>query len=180
VDDGHVGVECRYRGQGLPRERADDRSHAVRSGGETGSRIATEHRERESGGTGHISIGQAGVAVFIDLESAGPGILDRVAEAMEGADAGIPAPGEDQLGGTTHPDHLVEEQIRGEPDEREIGHTLADDFVAGGKRYEVGESLHGDGIAVMDQQLDGLRQCQYLCHGSPVCAVRTIDLMSNV
>ena len=119
------------------------------------------------------------MAVLVDFEWAGPGVLDGISKAMQRSDAGIAAPREHQLGCASHADHLVKEEIRRETDEDEIRQALSDDFVTGRKRNQMGEPLHGDAVTVMDERLDGLGKCQNLCHRPPLCVIRTIDLIPN-
>jgi hypothetical protein len=88
-----------------------------------------------------------GVAVLLDLERLRPAVFDRVAEAMERSDAGIAAPREHQLRRGAAADHLVVDQIRRHPDQREIRQPLPDDFMAGRKRDEVREALERDARA---------------------------------
>jgi hypothetical protein len=119
------------------------------------------------------------MAVFIDLEWTGPVVLDGIPQPVERSDTGIPTPREHQLRRAAHADHLVEQHIRRQANQREITPTLADDLVAGGERNEVGEPFHGHAVAVMDQGLDRFWKRQYLCHGARTCVLRTIHLMPN-
>ena len=83
-----------------------------------------------------------GVAVLLDLERARPAVLDRVAEAVQRADAGIAAPREDvSLRAQPDADQLVVDDVGRHPDEVQVTPPLADDLVAGGERDEVGEAL---------------------------------------
>ena len=68
--------------------------------------------------------------------------LYRLAEAVERADAGIAAPREDELACATHADHLVVDDIRRHPDQRQLPSPLAHDLMTRGVRDEVRESLH--------------------------------------
>jgi transketolase C-terminal domain/subunit len=55
-------------------------------------------------------------------------------------------------------DQLVVENVRRHADQKQILLALPDDFVAGGIGDQVGETLHGDGIAVMHVFGNGFRQ----------------------
>ena len=59
--------------------------------------VAAEHREGQVGGARLVGVGHRGVAVLLELERLRPAVLDRVAQAVQRADAGIAAPGEDEL-----------------------------------------------------------------------------------
>jgi hypothetical protein len=89
--------------------------------------------------------------VFLYLKRTGPAVLHGVAEAVQGANTGVPTPGEDQFLGAAHPDHLVVDEVRGHPDQGQVPPLLADDLVASGGRNEVREAFEGDRVAVVDQ-----------------------------
>jgi hypothetical protein len=95
--------------------------------------------------------------MFFERERTGPGILDRIAQTMQRADAGISAPRKDKLFGAAHSDELVVDQIRRHPDERQPLAPLADRFVGCGKRNQMCEALHGDAVAVMQMLPDRRR-----------------------
>src|SRR5215218_472974 len=89
--------------------------------------------------------------MFLYLQRTGPAVLYGFAEAMQGSDVRVSAPGEDQLLGASHPAYLVIDQVSGHPDQCQVPSLLADDLVAGGGRNEVREALKGDRVAVVDQ-----------------------------
>ena len=93
------------------------------------------------------------MAVLLDLELAR---LDRVAEAVQRADARVAAPGEDQLARAAGADQLVVDDVRRHPHERQVALALADDLVPGGDGDQVGEALQRDGVAVVDEVGDGV------------------------
>src|SRR5882762_318863 len=97
-------------------------------------------------------------------ERARPAILDRVAHAMERADARIAAPGKHRLVGAAHADELVVDQVGRHADQREAPAALADHLVAGGVRNEMGEAFHRERVAVADIGLHGGRQGHELSH----------------
>jgi hypothetical protein len=126
--------------------------------------VATQHCERQAGGAGDVGVGEPGVAVLLDLERLRPALLDRIAQAVQRADAGIAAPREHELSGAAHADQLVVDQVRRHPDQRQILPALADHLVAGRMGDQVRESLQGDSIAVLQQLGDGLPEREQLCH----------------
>src|SRR5438445_637291 len=79
-----------------------------------------------------------------------PAVLDRVAEAMQRADARVAAVGEDELAGGTDADHLVVQQIRRHPDQLQLATPLAQQLMPGGERNQVGESLERDAVTIVD------------------------------
>lgn len=79
---------------------------------------------------GLIGISYGRVGVLFDLQLVGPAPLDRVAQPMQRADAGIAAPRKHELLGTTHADHLIVDQIRRHADQRQIFQLLTNDLVA--------------------------------------------------
>ena len=56
--------------------------------------VAAHHRERQPGRAGDVAVRHPGVAVLLELEGVRPVALDRVAEPVQRADAGIASPGE--------------------------------------------------------------------------------------
>jgi hypothetical protein len=123
---------------------------------EVAARIAPHHGEREARCTRRVAVRHPRMAVLLELERPRPAVLDRVPEAVEAADPGVPAPGEHEPPHTAHPDQLVVEDVRCHADERQIGATLPEDLVTGGEGDQVGEALERDGAAVGDRSLDRL------------------------
>ena len=82
-------------------------------------------------------------------------MLYRVPEPVQRADTGITAPGEDELAHAARADELVVNQVWRHPDQGQVAAPLPDHFVAGGERDQVGETLHSDGVPVMDGPLHG-------------------------
>ena len=87
-----------------------------------------------------------------------PAVLDRIAQPMQRADAGIAAPREGQLARAAHADHLVVDQVRRHADQVQVAPALADDLVPGGERDQVGEAFQRDARAVGDVRGDRLAQ----------------------
>jgi hypothetical protein len=162
VNHCHIRVERGHRGQPLTSERAGDRADR-RVAGQTGQAlqagpaVPAQDRERHPGGAGHVPVGHPGVAVLLQLQRAGPGVLHRVTEPVQRADARVATPREDQLARAASPDELVVDDVRGHPDEGQIAPPLPDHFAPGGERDEVCETFHGHRIAVVHGPLDGVR-----------------------
>ena len=91
-------------------------------------------------------------------------MLDRVAEAVQRADAGVAAPGEDELARAAHADELVVDQVGRHADQRQVAPPLPDDLVAGRERDEVGEPLHRDRVAVVHEGRDRFGERHDLRH----------------
>src|SRR5262245_25001228 len=102
--------------------------------------------------------------MLLDGDGSGPAILVGIAEAMQRADPGIADPGEDQLVGAAHADELVVDQVGRHPDQGQMPAALADDLVAGRERDEMGEALHGDGVAITDGLFHRLGQGEKTRH----------------
>ena len=129
-----------------------------------GADIAAEDGARQTGGARLIGIRHRGMRMFLDFELVRPAVFDRVAQAMQRADAGIAAPGENELFRAAHADELIVEQIRRHPDQGEMLSALADHLMAGGVRNEMGEAFHRHHVAVADDGLDGLGERQNTRH----------------
>ena len=124
--------------------------------GEIAAAVAAQHAEREVRRAGRVRGRHAGVRVLLELERRRPAVLDRVAEPVQRADAGVAAPREDELPGAAHPDQLVVDDVGRHPDERQVAPPLADQLVPGRVRDQVREALERDGVAVADELGDRL------------------------
>src|SRR3954463_13330424 len=124
------------------------------------------------------------MGVLDELERPRPAVLDGVAHPVQRPDTRVAAVGEDHPRHAPEADHLVEEDVRREPDDGEVGVALAQKLVAGGERDEVREALQGDEASIPHQRRDSLRQrldpAGLLHPGPPVrsscahmCATRT-------
>src|SRR5437763_11003001 len=100
------------RGEHLARERTGPAADA-RPRGEVALRVAAEEAEGEVRGARGVGGRHPGVRVLLELERPRPALLDRVAQPVERAHAGIPAPGEGQLPSTVRADQLVVDDVRG-------------------------------------------------------------------
>ena len=147
-----------HRRQLLAGERAGDALDVRVHLRQVGADVAAEHRARQARRARLIGVGHGGVGMLLDLERLRPAILDRVAQAVQRADAGIAAPGEDELVDAAHADELVVDQVRRHADQRQVLAALADDLVAGGVRDQVGEPLHRHGVAIADGRIRRPRQ----------------------
>ena len=86
------------------------------------------------------------------------GIVGVQKEAVQRADARIAAPGEFHSARRTGTNQLVVENIRRHADQKQILFALPDHFMTGGIGNQVGEPLHGDGVAVMHVFGNGFSQ----------------------
>src|SRR5262249_23926446 len=94
------------------------------------------------------------VAVLLDGERMRPPVLDRVAEAVDRAHAGIAAPREHEALRAAHADQLVVEDVGRHADELEVLAALANHFVAGGEGDEMREAFHRYRLAVSHETRD--------------------------
>jgi hypothetical protein len=107
--------------------------------------------------------------MLLDGDRRRPAVLVGIAETMQRAHARIAHPGEDELVGATHADELVVDQVGRHPDQREAPAALADDLMPGCERDQVGEPLHGHGVAIPDGRFHGLGEGKETGHaGVPV------------
>jgi hypothetical protein len=60
--------------------------------GQIRAAVAAQDRERQAGSAGDVGVGEPGVAVLLDFQRLRPALLDGIAQAVQGADAGIAAP----------------------------------------------------------------------------------------
>src|SRR5262245_9995801 len=89
--------------------------------------------------------------MLLELERAGPTILDRIAEAVQRAHTGIAAPREDEPARRAHADELVVDDVGGHPHQREVTLFLSDQLMSRSMRNEVRETLERDGVAVANE-----------------------------
>ncbi len=74
-----------------------DRPRPAVCADQVGADVAAHDRERQPRGAGRVAVGHPGVRVLLDLQRPRPAVLDRVAEAVQRADARVAAVGEDEL-----------------------------------------------------------------------------------
>ena len=86
--------------------------------------------------------------VLLELKRLRLAALDRAAHAVQGADARITRPREDQLRGAAGCDQLVVDEIGRETGERQITALLADDLVRGGEADEMREPFDDEDVAI--------------------------------
>src|SRR3569833_743029 len=137
MDHGDVRPVRRDRGELLPGERAHDRFDIRTDLRQVGADVAAEDGERKTRRAGLIGVCHRGVRVLLDFDLVRPALLGRLAEAMQRADAGVAAPGDDEPVDAAHADHLIVNQIRRHTDERQMLAALPDDLVYGRLLYEI-------------------------------------------
>src|SRR5690606_9494552 len=150
MDYRYIRADRRYGRQSLTGKGAFDELDLVVDLGQVAADITAQYRQGQTRGTRFIGIGHGCVAMLDQLEATRPAFLYGVPHAMQGADTGVAAPGEDELLGTTGADHLVVDQVRGHADQCQITFALANDFMTRGEGNQVGEAFHRDGITVVD------------------------------
>jgi hypothetical protein len=163
MDDANIGTDRRNSGDPLPGERAGDPGDPSPLG-QAGSLVAADEPEREVGGAGGVAGCHPGVRVFLELERRGPALLHGVAQPVQGADAGVAAPGEDQLPGAPHPDQLVVDHVGRHSHKGQVAALLADQLVARRMRDQVREPLERDDVVVSDELANRLRERNDLRH----------------
>jgi hypothetical protein len=95
------------------------------------------------------------VLVLLDFERRGPALLDRVPQAVERAHTGVAAPGEHQFFDAACADELVVDHIGGHADHGQVAALLANNLMARRKRDQMSEPFKRDGVAVLDEFLNG-------------------------
>ena len=88
--------------------------------------------------------------MLFQLELLRPSVFDCVSQTVQRADAGIAAPGENQLADAAHADELIVNEVRRHPDQRQPLAALTDNLVARSMRDKMSETLKRDGVAVAD------------------------------
>ncbi len=156
VDDRDVGTKRRHGRQLLAGIGAGDRADRRIDLGEVDALIAAEHRKRQVGGAGLVGVRHRRVAVLLELKRLGPAVLHRVAQPMQRPDAGIAAPGKDELLRRPDADQLVVDQVRRHADQRQPLLLLADDLVPRGEGDQMREAFHGDAVAIVHVAPDRL------------------------
>ena len=135
---------------------------------QVGAGVAPDHAEGEPARARDIGVGEVGMAALLDLHGPGPAVLHRIAEAVQRAHPRIAAPGEDQAPDAAHADELVVDEVRRHAHRGEVAEARADHRVARGMGDQVGEPLHGDGVAVFDERGHRLGERDDLGHAPGV------------
>jgi hypothetical protein len=121
-----------------------------------------------------------GVAVLLDGERVRPAVLDRVAEAMDRAHAGIAAPREHEARRASHADQLVVEDVGRHADELQVFAALPDHFVSGSEWNQVGETFHRNRLAVAHVASDRVRERHDLVRHGGTTFWREIAMIDSV
>ena len=165
VNDGHVGLDRRYRGKGFAGEGTFDKFDLLVVLGKIGAGIGPQHCEGQFGGSGHVGIRQVSVAVFLNFERPGPVVLDGVTKTVQGTDAGVSTPGKNELFRAAGSDQLIVDHVRSHAHQRELSPLLPNDFVSRRERNQVRESLHRHGVAVAHQRSHCFPESRDVSHG---------------
>ena len=128
----------------------------ARASREVAARVAAEHAEGQVRGAGRVRRRHPCVRVLLELERPRPAVLDRVAQPVQRADAGVAAPREDELRRAAGADQLVVDDVGRHPHERQLAPLLPDQLVPRGVRDQVREALERDRVAVADERGDGV------------------------
>ncbi|MCY1355382.1 hypothetical protein D9M69_418020 [compost metagenome] len=174
MDHGDVRAHAGQGGEPFAGERAFDELDLGVDLDQVGALVAAQHRERQVGSPGHVGVGQRRMAVLGDLQGVRPALLHRVAQAVQRADAGVAAPGEDQLLRAAGADQQVVDQVGGHAHQGQVFLALADQLVGSGGRDQVGETFEGNGVAIVDEALDGFAESQEFSHGGSRLVVRGV------
>ena len=118
VDDPDVRPDRGHRRELLARERALDPRHA-RPRRQIGAAVAAQHPEGQVRRACRVCRRHPGVRVLLELERRRPAVLDRVAEAVQRADARVAAPREDELPRAAGADQLVVDRCRASSGQRQ-------------------------------------------------------------
>ncbi len=124
---------------------------------QVGLEVRAQREEWQVHRAGRVPPDHPEVAVLLDRQRlVGDIALDPPPDRPEAAHSRVAEPREDEL--RRHParDHLVVDDVRGEPGQGQVAPTLADDLVPRREADEVGEPLDRHGVAVADQLGDGV------------------------
>ena len=124
--------------------------------GQVGLEVGPQRPERQVGRAGGVAPDHPEVAVLLQLQRGRVVVLDPPPDGVQRPHPRVAHPGEDQLGRDPGPDHLVVDDVGGEPAQGQVAPPLADHLVAGRERDQVGEALDGQGVAVAHQLGDGV------------------------
>ncbi len=73
---------------------------------------------------------------------------------MQRTDAGIATPGKRQCAGTTSTNQLIVDQVRRHPDQMQIAFFLAQNFVPGSERNQMGKTFQRHALTIVDISID--------------------------
>ena len=73
---------------------------------------------------------------------------------MQRANAGIATPGKRQCAGTTSTNQLIVDQVRRHPDQMQIAFFLAQNFVPGSERNQMGKTFQRHALTIVDISID--------------------------
>ena len=141
MDDRDVGVDRANGSDFFSRKRTSNESRARRVFQEVVRRAASHRSERQTRRPRHKRGRKRGMGVLLNLERARPILLNGIPKPMQQSKSRIAGPRKYELARTTHPDHLIEDNVRAHANERKIPPPLPDDFMPRCKRHKMTESL---------------------------------------
>src|SRR5215469_18045623 len=156
VDDRHVGIERRYGRKLFICIRAADGPDERISGRQVTAAVIRQRPERELRGAGAETRHHAEVRVLLDVERHRRTFLDRAAQRVERADAGISRPRKDELARASRGDELIVDEIGGQSADRQVFAALADDLMRRREADEMREAFDDDDVAVAHEPRDGV------------------------
>src|SRR5918994_86759 len=114
MEDRDIRIQRRHRGEDLASVGTGDRPYLMIHLRKIGPHVIPQNPERKPSRPGTQASHHAEVGVFLELERR-TFSFRCAAERVQGTRAWIPRPGKHQLPGTTSGDHLIVNEIRGEP-----------------------------------------------------------------
>ena len=161
VNDGDIRMQSRHGDDFTSRVWVHHRAVAGVDPRQVGGAGRVHGQERQAGRAGRQSGDHAEVRVLLPFQAS---VLHRRSQGTQRPDAGIAGVRKDDLAGAAGGDHLIVDQVRRSPCQRQVLTTLADDLMAGGERDEVGEAGGVDQIAIVDEGRHGFPQAGELGH----------------
>src|SRR5262245_53150695 len=102
------------------------------------------------------------MAMLDNLNGMRPTTLHGIAQAMQRADPRIATPRKDQPPGDAHSDHLIEQQIGGHANERQVLPPLANDLVASRVRNQVREAFQSHTVTIANMAFNSFTEREKL------------------
>src|SRR6266700_427925 len=129
------------------------------------AKVASQREEREASCSGNVAPYHAIMGVFFKFKWSGNVFFDGTTKAMQWANAGVAQVAEHHLPRYACRHHLIVDQVRRHPNQRQVAAVLANDLMSSGKTDEGSKAFNSNRHPVMDILGDRLFQREsFICH----------------
>src|SRR2546421_11926598 len=165
LDNCHIGVEWGHHCHFSIPIGAFNKLNLLINTWHVRAKVASQREEREASCSGNVAPYHAIMGVFFKFKGSGNAFFDGTTKAMQWANAGDAQVAEHHLPRYACRHHLIIDQVRRHPNQRQVAAVLANDLMSSGKTDEGSKAFYGNRHPVMDILGDRLFQREsFICH----------------